>query len=71
MQINEAENLAEKYDLIWGGECSAKEYTKEQFDEIFIKFTQIIYLKYGYKKKDKAITLIKHNIKKKKKISKC
>ena len=71
VQINEAENLAEKYDLIWGGECSAKEYTKKQFDEIFIKFTQIIYSKYGYEKQDKAITLIKHNIKKKKKISKC
>ena len=72
VQINEAENLAEKYDLIWGGECSTKEYTKEQFDEIFIKFTQIIYLKYGYEKQDKDnITLNKNNVKKEKKISKC
>ena len=72
VQINEAESLAEKYDLIWGGECSAKEYTKNQFDEIFIKFAKIIYSKYGYEKQDKdIITPNKKNIKKERKSCNC
>ena len=53
VQINEGKNLAEKYDLIWAGECSAKDFPKDKFDEIFINFAKTIYSKYKPEKKDK------------------
>ena len=53
VQINEAKILAEKYNLIWAGECSAKDFPKDKFDEIFINFAKTIYSKYKPEKKDK------------------
>ena len=72
VQINEGKILAEKYGFIWGGECSAKEYPKKQFDEILIKFAKIIYSKYGYEKQDKDIIALNNkNIKKERKSCNC
>ena len=62
VQTDEAKNLAEKYGLIWGGEYSAMNFTKNQFDEMIIKFSEIIYSKYGYEEPDKeSIQLNKKN----------
>ena len=72
VQTNEAKNLAEKYNIIWGDECSAKENTKNQFDQIFKNFAKIIFSKYGYKEQNRdTITLDNKNVKNKKKSCKC
>ena len=36
--------------MIWGGECSNKTFTDEQYKEIFKDFIKIIYDKIGFKK---------------------
>ena len=43
----EAMKKCEEYDLIWGGECSAKDFSDEELKEIFTKYTQEIYKKVG------------------------
>ena len=48
VKTEEAEKLAKDFGLNWGGECSAKDFTKKQFDEIIVKFIKIIYEKFGY-----------------------
>ena len=50
VQTKKAEKLAEKYGVVWGGVCNVKTYTKNQYDEILIKFAQIVYNKFGYEK---------------------
>ena len=68
VQTNEAERLAEKYGIVWGGECNVNIYTKNQLDEILIKFAQIVYYKYGNEKKNTDnVTLDKINNREKKK----
>ena len=63
VQIDEAEKLAEKYKIIWDGECSALTFTKKQFDEIFIKLAKTIYSKFGYEEqKEDNISLDSSNI---------
>ena len=70
VQINEAESLAETNGLLWGGECSAKNYEQNKFNEIFINFAKIIYSKYGYIEPVRdSITINKKDVKKKKKKS--
>ena len=64
VKTEEAEKLAKDYRLIWGGECSAKNFTKEQFEEIIIKFAKIIYSKYGYKEPDKNNVALNRNVNK-------
>ena len=72
VQINEAENLAETNGLLWGNECSAKDFEKNQFDEILIKFAKTIYSKYGYEETDRDnITIGKKNLNKKKERCQC
>ena len=43
----EAENICKEKNIFWGGECSAKDFTEEQLNEIFTKYTQEIYKKVG------------------------
>ena len=62
VQINEAEILAQKYDLVWAGECSAKEFPKDKFDEIMMVFAKTIYTKYKTQKQDKDKGKDKGNI---------
>ena len=63
VQINEAENLAKKYDLIWAGEYSAKDNAKDKFDLNMILFAKIIYAQYGYEKPNKdSIIIDKQNV---------
>lgn len=44
---SEAQNQCKEYDIIWGGECSAKDFTHDQLIEIFTKYTKEIYKKVG------------------------
>ena len=62
VKTDDAKNLAEKYGFIWGGECSAKNFTKKQFDEIIIKFAQIIFSKFGYEEPDNESFELNKNV---------
>ena len=44
----EAENKSKENGIVWGGECSAKNFTEEQFKEIFQKYSELIFHKVGY-----------------------
>ncbi len=46
----EAKQLCKDYDLVWGGECSSKKFTDEQYKEIFKGFIKKLYEKVGYNK---------------------
>ena len=72
VETEDAKNLAKKCGLIWGGEWSALNNSKSQFEEIFIKFAKIIYSKFGYEEPDKGrISLDRRSLKKKKNDCKC
>ena len=44
----EAQKKCEDYQIEWGGECSNKDYTKEQYEELFKDFCKIVYDKIGF-----------------------
>jgi len=44
----EAQKKCEDYQIKWGGECSNKDYTKEQYEELFKDFCKIVYDKIGF-----------------------
>ena len=44
----EAQNKCKENEIIWGGECSAKSFSEEQFKEIFKKYSEQIFQKVGY-----------------------
>ena len=46
----EAKQLCKDFDLVWGGECSSKKFTDEQYKEIFKGFIKKLYEKVGYNK---------------------
>ena len=50
VELEEAENKCKEFGLVWGGECSNKDFSEEKFKEIFKEFIQIIYSKIGFKK---------------------
>ena len=41
----DAENLCKEKNIYWGGECSAKDFTENELNDIFTKYTQEIYKK--------------------------
>jgi Ras-related protein Rab-1A len=43
----DAENLCKEKNIYWGGECSAKDFTENELNDIFTKYTQEIYKKVG------------------------
>ena len=43
----EAINKCKQYNLIWGGECSAKDFTQEELNDKFKIFTKEIYKQVG------------------------
>jgi Ras-related protein Rab-1A len=43
----EAERICKTQDILWGGECSAKDFTEEELNDKFAFFTQEIYKKVG------------------------
>ena len=50
---NEAKQKCDETGIIWGGECSAKEFTKDQFLQILENFTKSLYQTVGEKKSSK------------------
>ena len=50
VETDEAIVKCEDFNLEWGGECSNKDFTDQQYKEIFKKFIQAIYKKIGFKK---------------------
>jgi len=47
IKTEEGEKLCDNEEIIWGGECSAKDFTDEQFLDLFKDFTKKIYKKSG------------------------
>ena len=60
----EGENLCDNEEIIWGGECSAKDFTEEQFLDLFKDFTKKIYYKNGDSNNRNSIKIKKHKLKK-------
>ena len=65
----EAKNLCDKKGILWGGECSAKDFTDIQFNNLFKYFTVKIFNKIGMRETDTIKNL--KNIKKCKKKKRC
>ena len=45
--LEEAENICNEKKVYWGGECSAKDFTEKELNELFTKYTEEIYKKVG------------------------
>ena len=46
--VEEGESKCKENGIIWGGECSAKNYTEEKFKQIFQNYSELIFQKVGY-----------------------
>ena len=46
--LEEAQNKCKENGIIWGGECSAKNFTEGEFKDIIKKFSELIFQKVGY-----------------------
>ena len=66
VETEEGQNLCDDKGIIWGGECSAKDFTDAQFIDLFKDFTLKLFKKIGVKDTD-TIKNIKSKKKKKKK----
>ena len=44
---DDAEKECKNFDIIWGGECSAKDFTHDELVNLFTKYTKEIYKKIG------------------------
>ena len=69
VEEDEAQAKCEENNIEWGGECSNKDFTEEQFKEIFAGFVKIIHKKMGNKPKQQESVKLA-NFKKKKKAAK-
>jgi len=47
VEEKEAMDKCQEFDIIWGGECSAKDFTTEELEEKFKFYTKEIYSKIG------------------------
>ena len=66
VQLEEGENKCKEHNIMWGGECSVKDFSKDQFKEIITNFVTGIYGKIG-KKSNTQVTKIMGKAKTKKK----
>jgi small GTP-binding protein len=69
VEEDEAQTKCEENNIEWGGECSNKDFTEDQFKEIFAGFVKIIHKKMGNKPKQQESVKLA-NFKKKKKTAK-
>ena len=46
--LEEAENKCKENGIVWGGECSAKNFSEEEFKDMIKKFSEQIFQKVGY-----------------------
>ena len=64
VDIEEGEKLSKDFNIFWGGECSAKDFTEQQFKDLLGDFIKKIYP--NIKKEDNKSQKIKKDKKKKK-----
>ena len=48
--VEEAQKKCEEFELEWGGECSSKDFSEEQYKEIIKEFVKKLYERIGYNK---------------------
>ena len=70
VEEEEATAKCQEFGLEWGGECSNKDFTEEQYKELFKEFIKILYSKIGFKKFVQQ-SMVKLENKKKKKKNNC
>ena len=46
--VEEAKEKCQEFDLEWGGECSSKDFSEDDYKKIFKEFVKKIYDKIGY-----------------------
>ena len=46
--VEDAKNKCKENGIVWGGECSAKNFTEEQFKEMIKNYSEQIFQKVGY-----------------------
>ena len=64
--VEEAQNKCKELDLEWGGECSSKDFSDQQYKELFKEFTLKLYSKIGFVQRQTINNLDVHAKKKKK-----
>ena len=70
VSTEEGEEICKKYNFDWGGECSAKDFTTQQFEDLIQNFAKKIYSNV-VKSDNNRITVTKKNNKKKNKRKFC
>ena len=60
--IEEAKRICSEKDIYWGGECSAKNFSFEQFKGLFENFIKKIYSKVGENEANLLNSLLNFNI---------
>ena len=70
VSAEEGQEICKKYNFDWGGECSAKDFTAQQFKDLVKNFVKKIY-SHVVKSDNESITVTKKNNKKKKKKKWC
>ena len=70
VETSDAEKLCQDNDIIWGGECSAKDFTIEELNEKFQEYTKELFKRIGYSIARNTITA-NSDSKNKKEKSKC
>ena len=63
----EGEKICKKYNFDWGGECSAKDFTTQQFKDLILNFTKRIYLTVDKSDNSRISVTKQNNLNKKKK----
>ena len=48
VETSEAEQICQDNDIIWGGECSAKDFTVEELNDKFQEYTKELFKRIGY-----------------------
>jgi len=64
VSAEEGEKVCKNYNFEWGGECSAKDFTSQQFKDLIKNFAKMIYLNV-LKSSNESIQVNKHNNQKK------
>jgi small GTP-binding protein len=71
VETSDAEKLCQDNDIIWGGECSAKDSTIEELNEKFQEYTKELFKKIGYSISRSTIAAKSNSNKKEKAKGKC
>ena len=67
VSTEEGEEICKKYNFDWGGECSAKDFTSQQFEDLIQNFVKKVYSNMGKSDNNRITVTKKNNGKKNKK----